>query len=193
MERKKVVVVKGSPRKKGNSATLAKEVIAGAEAASAEVASFYLQGMDIRACIACDECREDTARDCVMDDEMKILDPKLREADAIVIASPIYYFTVSAQTKTFMDRCYALGGPQGSALGGKRIGIILTYGDSDPFNSGAVNALRTFQDAYAYVGAEIVGMVYGSASEAGEIKNNQELMDKAYQLGKRIGSSDPIS
>lgn len=192
MERKKVVVVKGSPRKKGNSATLAKEVIAGAEAAGAEVESFYLQGMDIRACIACDECRENTALDCVMDDDMKILDPKLREADAIVIASPIYWFTVSAQTKLFMDRCYALGGPQGNALGGKQIGIILTYGDSDPFNSGAVNALRTFQDVYAYVGAEIVGMVYGSAHEAGEIKNNQELMDKAYQLGKRIGSTDPL-
>lgn len=109
-----------------------------------------------------------------------------------MIASPVYWFTVSAQTKIFMDRCYALGGPQGNALGGKQIGIILTYGDTDPFNSGAVNALRTFQDAYTYIGAQIVGMVYGSASVAGEIKNNQELMDKAYQLGKLIGCSDPL-
>lgn len=71
MEEKKVVVVKGSPRKRGNSATLAKEVISGAETAGAKVESFYLQGMDIRACIACDECREDTAFECVMDDDMK--------------------------------------------------------------------------------------------------------------------------
>jgi multimeric flavodoxin WrbA len=193
MEGKKIVVVKGSPRKKNNSATLSEEVVAGAQAVGAEVETFYLQGMDIGNCIACDECRKNTDLDCIIDDDMKILDPKLRQADAIVIASPIYYFTVSAQTKTFMDRCYALGGPQGNALGGKQIGIILTYGDTDPFNSGAVNALRTFQDAYAYVGAEIVGMVYGSAHEAGEIKNNQELMDKAYQLKQQVGSRDPLT
>ena len=188
MRRNKVLIILGSPRKNGNSATLAKQVLAGAEATGAEVESFYLQGMDIQPCTACDKCREETVLDCIIDDDMKTLDPKLREADAIVIASPIYYFTVSAQTKLFMDRSYALGGPQGNALAGKRIGIILTYGGNDPFDSGAVNALRTFQDAYNYVGAEIVGMVYGSASEAGEIQNNQELMEKAYVLGKQLGS-----
>ena len=50
--------------------------------------------------------------------------------------------------------------------------------------------MRTFQDAYAYVGAEIVGMVYGSADAAGEIGANAALMAKAYSLGKQLGSSD---
>ena len=117
---------------------------------------------------------------------MRDLYPKLRQADALVIASPIYWFTVSAQTKLFMDRCYALGGPQGNALKGKRIGIVLAYGDSDPFNSGAVNAIRTFQDAFRYIGSNIVGMVYGSASDVGEIKSNRALMDKAYQMGRQL-------
>ena len=112
--------------------------------------------------------------------------PKLREANALVIAGPIYWFTVSAQTKLFIDRCYALHTPQGNALKGKRIGIVLTYGGSDPFNSGAVNALRTFQDIFNYIGADIVGMVYGSASDPGEIKSNNTLMDEAYQLGKKL-------
>ena len=184
---KKIVILMGSPRKEGNSATLAKQVAAGAEAAGAEVESFYLHGMDIQPCTGCDACHEETDKDCVIDDDMQTLYPKLRRTDAVVIASPIYWFTVSAQTKLFMDRCYALGGPQGYALAGKRIGIVLTYGDSDPFSSGAVNALRTFQDAFNYIGAEIVGMIYGSAWEAGEIKNNQDLMEKAYELGKQLG------
>ncbi|MFC2015012.1 flavodoxin family protein [Chloroflexota bacterium] len=111
---------------------------------------------------------------------MTDLYPKLRRADAIVIASPVYLFTMSAQTKLFMDRCYALGSPQGWTLEGKRIGVLLTYGGSDPFNSGAVNALRTFQDAYNYIGAEIVGMVYGSASEPGEIRSNSNAMSDAF-------------
>ena len=190
MAGKKILLVMGSPRKEGNSATLARQLAAGAEATGAEVESFYLHGMNIQPCTACGECRKETGRDCVIDDDMQTLYPKLRRADAVVIASPIYWFTVSAQTKLFMDRWYALGSSEEeyAALAGKRIGIILTYGDLDPFVSGAVNALRTFQDAFDYVGAKIVGMIYGSASEAGEIQTNRDLMDKAYELGKQLGS-----
>ena len=187
---KKILLVMGSPRKDGNSATLAKQVATGAAAAGAEVESFYLHGMNIHPCTACDACREERDKDCVIDDDMETLYGKLRQADALVIASPIYWFTVSAQTKLFMDRWYALGGPgeEYAAFAGKRIGIVLTYADVDPFTSGAVNALRTFQDAFNYVGAQIVGMVYGSASEAGEIRKNRDLMEKAYELGKQLGS-----
>ena len=186
MRTKKVVIVMGSPRKNGNSATLAQRVADGAKAVGAEVESFYLHEMDIKPCSACDECLESSSKDCIINDDMKSLYPKLRQADALVIASPIYWFTVAAQTKLFLDRCYALEGPHGNALKGKRIGIVLTYGDSDPFNSGAVNAIRTFQDAFAYLGSPIVGMVYGSASKAGEIKANRDLMEKAYKMGKQL-------
>jgi len=188
MSTKKVVIVMGSPRKNGNSITLAQHVAKGAEAVGAEVESFYLHEMDIKPCDACDICLEDSSKDCVIDDDMQNLYPKLRQADALVIASPIYCATVSAQTKLFLDRCLALGGPQEkeSALKGKRIGIVLTYGDSDPFNSGAVNAMRMFQDIYAYIGSPIVSMVYGSASKAGEIKANRDLMEKAYKMGEQL-------
>jgi len=188
MGSKKVLIFMGSPRKEGNSTTLAKQVTAGAEAAGAKVESFYLHDMDIKPCDACDACRDKSETDCILDDDMKGLFPKLRQADVIVIASPIYWFTVSAQTKLFMDRWYALGGPEGHAFKGKRFGIVLTYADTDPFTSGAVNALRTFQDALNYVGASTIGMVYGSAWEAGEIKKNQELMKKAYELGKQLAA-----
>jgi multimeric flavodoxin WrbA len=186
----KIVVVMGSPRKEGNSAALAKQVVAGAESKGAEVESFYLHGMDIQPCRACDSCREETDRACVIEDDMQILYPRIRGADAVVIASPIYWFTVSAQTKLFMDRLYALGGPEEEypALVGKRIGILLAYGDADAFVSGAVNALRTFQDALNYVKAEIAGTVYGTALEPGEIEKNQDLMKKAYALGEQLGA-----
>jgi multimeric flavodoxin WrbA len=190
MAGKKIIVVLGSPRKEGNSTTLAKRVIAGAKANGAEVEVFYLHDMNISPCTACDECRDDPAKDCVIDDQMKALYPKLRRADALVIASPIYWFTMSAQTKLFMDRCYALGGPDGHALQGKQIGILLTYADADPFSSGAVNALRAFQDGFNYIGADIAGMLYGSAWKAGEIRENKELMKQAYELGKQLGSGD---
>jgi multimeric flavodoxin WrbA len=188
----KILIVLGSPRKNGNTATLAEALAKGAGEAGAEVERFYLQGMSIHPCTGCDKCQEETDQLCVIDDDMQTLYGKVEQADTLVIATPVYWFTVSAQTKLFMDRLYALGGPDGySVLEGKRIGIILAYADPDPFVSGAVNALRTFQDAFRYVGADIVGMVYGSASKAGEIKQNKDVMEKAYQLGGELGSHRP--
>jgi multimeric flavodoxin WrbA len=182
------LIVLGSPRKNGNSAALAERVAEGARASGANVEVFRLHDMDIQPCRACDACHTGEDRACVVDDDMQMLYPKLVEADALLIASPVYWFTVSAQTKLFMDRWYALEGTQGNALADKRIGIVLTYGDSDPFTSGAVNALRTFQDGFRYIGAQIVGAVYGSAHKRGEIKTNQALMDRAYQLGEQLAA-----
>jgi len=93
-----------------------------------------------------------------------------------------------------MDRWYGLGAkpddePEGIPFKDKRIGIILTYGDSDPVNSGAINAIRTFQDAFRYVGVRTLRMIYGSALDAGEIRNNQELMDRAYRMGEDLGGT----
>jgi multimeric flavodoxin WrbA len=190
MDGNRILIALGSPRAKGNSATLAAQLAAGAQAAGAQVETVFLQNLDIRPCNACDACLRDAERGCVIRDDMQALYPKLREADAIVIASPIYWFTLSAQTKLFMDRWYAFEGAEVNPLKGKRIGIVLAYGDSDPFNSGAVNALRTLQDGFRYIGAHIAGMVYGSASKPGEIAANHRLMEKAYQLGQRLATGE---
>lgn len=189
MSNKKIVVILGSPRKKGNSASLAESLINGAEKNGAEVQTFFLQGMDIKPCNACDLCLKPDSG-CVIDDDMQKIYPAVIAADSIVIASPIYWFTINAQVKLFIDRCYALityeNSKESHAFAGKNFGIILTYGDSDPFRSGAVNALRMYQDMLRYVGAKISGIIYGTAGGRGQIKSNQELMEKAYRLGKKL-------
>lgn len=189
MEKKKVLVFCGSPRKKGNSTLLAKEVVNGLKEGGAGVESFYLHEMDIKPCRACDACRKKGQKKCVFKDDMAPLYAKLPEADGIVIATPVYWFSVPAQTKLFMDRWYAMGGEGGYPFKGKKFGVVLTYADADPFSSGAVNALRTFQDAVRFVGADMVGMVYGSAWKAGEIKKNKDLFKKAHQLGKDLAAA----
>jgi len=119
---------------------------------------------------------------------MQDIYPKIISSDALIVASPVYWFTMSAQTKIFMDRCMALykEDHEKSALHGKHIAIAMTYGDQDAFSSGCINALRTFQDAYRFVGSEITGMVYGSAEEPGEIAENTELLKEAEALGKAL-------
>jgi multimeric flavodoxin WrbA len=185
---KKILVFLGSPRKKGNSTTLAQKIIAGAQSAGATVETIYLHGQDIAPCHACYGCLKPDNHSCVIDDDMQPIYQKLIEADAWVIASPVYWFTMSAQTKLFMDRWFALYNNKKEAFAGKAIAIAMSYGDSDPFNSGCVNALRTFQDTCRFVGANIVGMVYGNAEKPGEIESNQALMDAAEALGKKLAN-----
>jgi len=183
---KQVLVILGSPRKKGNSSTLAARISRGAKSAGAEVETVFLHALKISPCRGCDTCKKPNTKGCAIKDDMQEIYRKLIEADAWVIASPVYWFTMSAQTKTFMDRCYALTAYAKNPFAGKRIAIAMSYGDADPVKSGCVNALRTFQDAYRYTGSKIVGMVYGSAVEVGEIARNKALMREAEELGKRL-------
>ena len=186
MPGKRILVIKGSPREKGNSSLLADQLAAGARAAGAQVEVFILQNMNIQACNACDACQESPENGCILEDDMRELYPKLRQANAIAIATPIYWFTMSAQTKLFIDRWYAMESPQGNALQGKTFGIILTYGDTDPVTSGAINAIRSFEDMFRYLKADIAGFVYGSANQAGEIKSQADLLERAFKLGQTM-------
>jgi multimeric flavodoxin WrbA len=188
MKTKRVLVVMGSPRPKGNSTILAMEAARGAKDAGAEVETIRLAILKISPCAACDGCRKPDANGCVRKDDMTPLYDKLRAADAILIAGPVYWFSISAQVKLFMDRFYAFGAESYKPLKGKRIGIILTYADADKVVSGAANAIASFKDAFAYVKAPIVGIVHGSADKAGEVLANKTLMTKANALGRKIGA-----
>ena len=190
-ETKKVLIILGSPRRMGNSAALAARISRGAESAGAEVETLFLQDLEISPCRGCDTCRKPDSKGCAIKDDMQEIYPKLIRADAWVIASPVYWFTMSAQTKIFMDRCYALLAYAESPFAGKRVAIAMSYGDVDPVKSGCVNALRTFQDAFSYTRSKVVGMVYGSAMRAGEIENNEALMREAEELGKRLVGNRP--
>ena len=184
----KILIVLGSPRKKGNSTTLADTVAESAIFAGAEVEKVYLNGLDIIPCQGCEKCQDESYSGCALKDDMASVHSKIHAADSIVIASPIYWFDFSAQTKIFIDRLYAVGIGEKNILKGKNAAVLLSYADSDPFTSGAVNALRSFQDICRYLGANIEGMVYGSAYGAGEIEENQGVMEQASQLGKHLAS-----
>jgi multimeric flavodoxin WrbA len=182
---KKVLILKGSPRRNGNSSVLADQASLGARQCGADVQEILLDRLKIRPCNACDGCRSGD-RNCVVKDDMQTVYPMLLDADAFIIASPIYYFTFSAQVKLCIDRFYALERPGGNLLKGKKVGILLSYGDSDLQTSGGINAVHTFESIFAYIGCEIAGVVHGTANEPGEIIKNIELLEKAFSLGKMV-------
>jgi multimeric flavodoxin WrbA len=180
---KNVLILKSSPRKKGNSNTLAAQVEKGAQEKGAWVESLSLAEMDIKPCDACDICLE--SGECILEDDMQQIYPLLLKADAIVIAGPVYWFTISAQAKLCIDRWYAL--PDGS-FKDKEFGVLLTYGDTDLYNSGGINAIHTYEAMFRYLEAEFSGLVHGSAYEIGDAEKQPELLEKAYQLGQKLGT-----
>jgi multimeric flavodoxin WrbA len=182
---KQILILKGSPREKGNSATLADRLAAGAIAAGAQVESIYLHSLDIRPCDACDLCQE-PGSGCVIEDDMQPLYPKLAAADAIVLASPIYWFTFTAQLKLCMDRWYAFQSSRYQELHSKPFGILLTYGDTDLYTSGAINAIHTFESMARFLHGELAGIVHASLDQADEAARQPALLEQAYRLGQQL-------
>jgi multimeric flavodoxin WrbA len=184
---KTILILKASPREWGNSAQLADRVAAGARQAGAEVESISLHALDIRPCDACDLCREGSAG-CVIEDDMQPLYPKLRRAEAIVIATPVYWFTLSAQAKLFIDRWYALLAEKPNPLQGKHFALLLTYGDLDLQTSGGIHALHTFEHMVRYLRGELAGCVHGSADAPGDIQDQPALLEEAFNLGLKLAA-----
>jgi multimeric flavodoxin WrbA len=180
--KKRVLAVLCSPRKDGNSATLARRALEGVTASGGRCEALWINDLSIRPCQACEACQQQPENRCVQQDDMDTVYDALEAADALLIAAPIYMFTVPAQLKLFMDRCFAVQ----HTFRGKAIGIIFTYGGEDENDSGAVNAIGAMRDAYAYAKAKIVGIVQASANEPGEVKDNTRAMDEAFALGKKL-------
>jgi multimeric flavodoxin WrbA len=179
---KSVLILVGSPRHEGNSALLARRAAEAVVSRGARVETLFLNDLDIRPCNGCSVCRQTVATECVLQDGMSSLYPKLRAADAVLIATPIYSYDMSAQTKLLIDRLYALGGRDGNALKGKRFGFLIVYGGKDEVSSGAATAMRCFEDTFSRK-ASWMRMVHGTAYEAGDAAKSEDLVRAATQLG----------
>lgn len=105
-EQKKVIAVYGSPRKKGNSARLLDSFVQGVEQAGGEVKKFYLCQLKIHPCVEDYYCRQ--GGECSIKDDFQLLRDEILAASGLVLASPIFFYSVTAQTKIFIDRFQSL-------------------------------------------------------------------------------------
>ena len=185
----RVTIIYGSPRKKGNSATLARKVKDGLSEMGITPEEFYLHGTDMAPCSACDGCQKSAKYACVVEDDLRPVLESVANCDYLVLAGPIYNFNVSAQLKIFLDRSYSLWKPTGSILKGKKVAIILTYADEDPKSSGVFNAIAALQDGYRFVEAPVLKVLHFTASGEGDILNNKAALDEAHDLGILIGKN----
>jgi len=157
---KNILAVIGSPRINGYSSFLAEEVVRKLKSGGNHVEIISLKDAEIRPCRACDSCRKEGSDFCIIDDDMKPLYRKIAESDAILLASPVYWFSISAQMKLFIDRLYGLNTEESKILQNKKFGIILSYGDEDPIASGVINAIRTYEDMFRYTKSDLCGILH---------------------------------
>lgn len=136
----KVLGISGSPRKEGNTDILVKKALDAAKANGTEVEFIGLAGKDIKGCIACPDCGKNGK--CVIDDDIQAIYPKMEEADAIILGTPIYFGQMTAQTKTLMDRTYFLH-KSGGMLRGK-VGGVITVGGRAGHDFTAVAIMEWF-------------------------------------------------
>ncbi len=182
-----ILAVSATPRKAGNSEILLDQIAEGATRTGARVEKVVLRALALHPCRACLACRRTHRGQCAIEDDMTPLLAKIRAADAYVLASPIYFFTVSAQMKLFIDRWFALFGDNSyGLLRGRRAAVALTYGDPDPLAAGVTNALGMFRDMFRFLGIDFTGWVHASCDEAGEASRQPEVLRRAGALGERL-------
>ena len=174
---KNIVILSGSPRKGGNTDILAAAFKEGAESAGKSVTLFRVADMKIGGCVACEFCHKEKGSCFQKDDMTQILDA-LRKADALVLASPVYYMSVSAQLKLAIDRVYALAHEAKSI---KRAAMLLVCADDDSSTAeGAVGMYEGWLDYEKWEDAGI--LIVTGLHNPGEIAGREEL-EKAKALG----------
>ena len=105
---KKIMILNGSPRKKGNTAALIKSFTEGAESSGNIVTEFFIDKMNIHGCKGCFGGGKNPDSPCVQKDDMDKIYPTYKEADIVVLATPLYYWTISGQLKCVFDRLFAV-------------------------------------------------------------------------------------
>lgn len=177
---KKVLVISASPRKKGNSDLLCDEFIKGAVTAGNEVEKVFLSDLKINYCTGCGVCNN-TSR-CVLTDDMKAVLDKMVAVDVIVLATPVYFYTMDAQLKTLIDRTV----PRYTEIKNKEFYYIVAAADTKTANmEKTIEGLRGFT-LDCLDGTVEKGIIYGvGAWQKGGIRETDALK-QAYEMGTGV-------
>lgn len=176
---KNILILAGSPRKGGNSDILCDQFAKGAMESGHFVETIRVADKNIGYCRACYACKESGT--CVIQDDMAEILSKIIRADVIVLASPVYFYAISAQLKAVIDRTVA----RWTEVKDKEFYYIVTAADAE--RSSAETTLACFRGyADCVEGAREMGVIYGmGAYEKGEIRNSSA-MAEAYEMGKQV-------
>lgn len=176
---KNILIISSSPRKNGNSQLLCEQFKRGAEEKGHMVTLVRLMEKIIGFCRACDGCMRNGGT-CVLNDDMAEILKLFQKADVLVLATPVYFYGISAQMKTFIDRTY----PIWQHLGKKEVYYIISAGLGEDIIERSLGDLDGFVEHLEEY--RIAGRIYATdVMEAGLVKN-LDVFEKAYQMGALV-------
>ena len=177
----KVLVITTSLRARSNSDILAERLIAGAKDAGHDVELIGLKGKTVKFCIGCLACQK--TQKCVLKDDAVEIAEKVRNADTLVFVTPIYYYEMSGQMKTLLDRMNPL---YPSDYKFRRVYLLsVAAEDEETTPQKAVNGLQGWVDCFEK--AEFAGSLFcGGLNDSGEAAGRKDELDEAYEFGKKL-------
>jgi len=197
----KVIGFNGSPRKNANTETLVGAVLKGAEDKGAETRLINLNQLDIKGCQGCDSCKLDLGK-CVLKDDLSPLLQEMKDCDAVVLGTPIYWFHVSSQIKALIDRCYCFftwePDPETGEMKersafpkGKKFIFVTSRGDEE--NTQVLPQLYEHAQEWLNIVGFAMGSSstefinhYGSMNLKDSASDNAELIAKAESVGASL-------
>ena len=191
----KVCGIVGSPKKNGNVDMLVSQVLKGAESQGAKTFKIYLNDLGIKPCQSCGV--DPHPKFCLFDDDMKAIYDALKSSDAVVLGSPVYFDTVSAQTKLMIDRCNCLmpyiKRPDGTfgferRMRKRKKGVFIAVAGADQeFNTIQTTTKGFFN--WANIEQTETILHAHSDDELGNVKSNKKKMSEAFRAGVRLVQS----
>lgn len=193
----KIVAVLGSPRLNGNSAFIAGRFLETAKSLGAEIRSFALNTLTYRGCQACLSCKKG-AETCVLKDGLSEVIEAVREADVIVLASPVYYGDVTGQMKLFIDRTYCflapdyITNPKRSRLSpGKAMVFVLTQGLAN--EAGFSDVFPRYSEMMKFNGIGETHLLRACGlSKRDDVLERQDVLKQAQDLAARIVTENAV-
>lgn len=174
---KKILILSASPRKGGNSDLLCDQFAKGAQEAGHTVEKIRVQERSIAPCLACYGCRGTGV--CVQKDDMAGILDKMVQADVLVLATPVYFYSMDGQLKILIDRTL----PRYTEIADKEVYFIATAAAGKGAMERTIDAMRGFTDCLP--GAQVKGVIYGcGVYQKGEVMDTQAFR-QAYQAGKQ--------
>ena len=169
-----ILILQGSPRANGNTAWMAEEYRKAAEAAGHKVTLVNVARKKIAGCLACEYCHGKGNGECIQKDDMQELYPLLAEAEVLVLAAPIYYFTLSAQIQLAIQRFYAIWKPAKVT----RTALLLSSHSPNVYDG----AIAEYKGIITFCGYEDTGIVTANADE----QKTEATRKKILELVKKI-------
>lgn len=175
---KKILILSGSPRKTGNSDVLCEQFKQGAQEAGHKVKKIFINDKKIHACVACYACRGTGI--CAFKDDMAEILEEMVQSDVIVLASPVYFYSINGQMKILIDRTVA----RYTEIRNKELYYIITAADTSiPMMQRSIECFRGFADCLG--GSQEKGIIYGTGAwNKGEIQKTKA-MQEAIDMGRR--------